>query len=297
MLKSLGALLSNSNVWVEFPHTVLAGFTTGAFFVLGISAFYLLRKKEMDFFRKSFVIALIFATVSSILLAANGHAQGQEMVRTQPMKMATAEALWHTEKEAPFSIFALVDEEKHRDIIRIGEIPDMLSILAYGVKDEEVKGILDLQAEYTQKYGPGNYIPNVTVDFFSFRLMVAIGTLMILLCLVLVFQLLRKHPIEKMWLLKVMPFAIALPYLANTFGWLLTEMGRQPWVVYGILKTQDAVSPILTPGMVWTSLIGFTLVYALLMGVDVYLLVKGANNIPAAEGVTAGSADDESFMK
>ncbi|HNR46339.1 MAG TPA: cytochrome ubiquinol oxidase subunit I, partial [Anaerolineaceae bacterium] len=159
-------------------------------------------------------------------------------------------------------------------------IPGMLSFLSYNRFSGEVKGMLDLQKEFEAKHGPGNYIPPVAMTFWTFRLMVGIGTLMIVLALYLVFMIWRKKPVPAK-LLPIFPFAIALPFLANTFGWLLTEMGRQPWVVYDQLTLSQAVSPNLTSGMVLTSLIGFTLIYALLMAADVYLLAKYAKTVPA----------------
>jgi cytochrome d ubiquinol oxidase subunit I len=156
----------------------------------------------------------------------------------------------------------------------------MLSFLSYNRFSGEVKGIKELQAAFEADHGPGNYIPPVAVTFWSFRLMVGLGTAMILLAAYVIFMLWRKKTIPTV-LLRTFPLAIALPFLANTFGWLLTEMGRQPWVVYDQLTLADAISPNLSSGMVLTSLIGFTLIYALLMAADVYLLAKYARTVPA----------------
>ncbi|NTV35695.1 MAG: cytochrome ubiquinol oxidase subunit I [Anaerolineaceae bacterium] len=282
VLKDIGSLLANPNVWVQFPHTVASGFTTGAFFVLGISAYHLLKKKEVELFKKSFNIATVFGAIAVVLVVLIGHQQAQHMIRTQPMKMASAEALWVGEDPASFSILTIVDQEKQVDIVSLPRIPYVLSILAYNAPTGRVAGILDLQEEYAAKYGPGNYIPDINVAYWSFRIMVGAGMLMLLLCFYLVIKLLQKRPSSQLRFLGIFPFAIALPYLANSFGWILTEMGRQPWLVFGILKTKDGVSPNVTAGMVWTSLILFTLVYALLMFADVYLLVKFAKAGPAA---------------
>jgi len=147
-----------------------------------------------------------------------------------------------------------------------------------------VKGIKELQAEYVQLYGQGNYIPPVVINYWAFRAMVGAGFLMFFIA-ALALYLSMKDSTEKFKLIKFFPFAIALPYLANSSGWILTEVGRQPWVVYGYLRTADAVSPNLTVGMTLLSIIGFTLVYGLLMGVDVFLLVKFAKKINLNEPV------------
>jgi cytochrome d ubiquinol oxidase subunit I len=285
VMSSFWDLVKNPNLWVEFPHTVFSGFTTAAFFVLGISAYHLIRKKEINLFSRSFRIGTIFAVIVVLGVIGVGHNQTQEMVRTQPMKIAAAEGLWHTENPASFSLFTLVDQKDDKDIVSI-RIPYVLSILAYDDTKGPVQGILDLQAEYEAKYGAGNYVPNITVSYFSFRIMVGIGFLLLLAALIALFYVWRKKPIENMKLLKVFPFLLFLPYLSNTGGWLLTEMGRQPWIIFGLLKTQDGVSPNISAGMVLTSLIGFTLIYGVLMAADIYLLKKYAQKGADSESGT-----------
>jgi len=274
IMNDFGALLSNPNVWVQFPHTVLGGYTTGALFILGISAYHLFKKYQFEFFQKSFQLAAVFGVISVFLVILIGHSQGQHMVKTQPMKMAAAEALWETENPASFSIFSIVDQKNQQDVFSI-RLPGVLSLLSYNRFEGEVKGIKDIQAEYEQKYGPGNYIPPITINYWSFRVMVGSGFLMFFITGFALF-LTMKNKFLNCKLLKFFPLAIALPYLANTSGWLLTEIGRQPWVVYGYLLTSDAISPNLTIGMLWMSIIGFSLIYGALMVVDVFLLTKYA---------------------
>ena len=270
------ALLTNPNVWVQFPHVLMAGFATGAFFVLGISAYQLLKKRgDSDLFRKSLHISVIVAVIASFLVAIVGHTQAQHMIQTQPMKMAAAEALWNSEDPASFSLFTIGNEQNRSDVFAI-RVPDLLSVFAFNSLDGKVQGIDQLQAQYTKQYGPGDYVPPVAITYWSFRLMVGAGMLMILLSLGALFLMLRKR-LEKMrWVLWVLPFAIALPYLANSTGWLMTEMGRQPWIVFGVMKTASAVSPNVGWGSVLTSLIVFTLLYGALAVADVYLLQKYA---------------------
>ncbi len=294
VMNDFGALVSNPYVWHQFPHTVLGGFTTGAFFVMGISAYHLLRTNHEVFFKKSFKLAAIFGTAAILLTTIVGHSQTQYMIRTQPMKIAAAEALWQSEDPASFSLLTIGDEEAREDIFSI-RVPGVLSLLAYNQFSGEVKGIRDLQAEYETKYGPGNYVPSVFTAYWTFRGMVGAGTLMVLLAFYALLVAFNKKPILEQKMLSLFPFFIALPYLANTTGWLLTETGRQPWAVFGVLKTADAISPTVTVGLVLTSLIVFTLLYGGLMAADVYLLVKFAKagpSRPAEEASTAPKSDE-----
>lgn len=272
------ALLTNPNLWVQFPHVVLGGIATAAFFVLGISAFHLLRNRQgtdMDFFRRSAVVGIVAAVISSTLVAMVGHTQGQHMIESQPMKMAAAEALFTDESPASMSIFTIGDETTRTDVFSI-RIPSLLSIMAYNSPEGMIKGIDTLQAEYQQKYGPGDYVPQpIWLIYWSFRAMVGAGVVMIVLALLGLFFLLRGTLEKRRWLLRVLPFAIALPYIANSTGWIMTEVGRQPWIVQGVLKTADGVSPI-AAGNVWLSLVLFTVLYGALAVVDVYLLTKYA---------------------
>lgn len=276
-----GALLSNPYLWHQFPHVVTAGLTTGAFFVMGISAYHLAKKKgkDGDIFKTSFKYGAVVGLIATLLVAGIGHAQGQYLVETQPMKMAAAEAHWETSDPAAFIAVAGIDQENGENSWEIA-IPNMLSFLSYNRFSGEVKGMNDLQAEYVEQYGEGNYIPQVTPLFWSFRFMVASGGLMILLALLgLLWS--RKDKLEgKTVYLKVMLLAMALPYLANTAGWLITEMGRQPWIVYGLQKTAEAVSTAMPASYILLTLIGFTLIYGVLAVVDVYLLAKFARKSP-----------------
>ncbi|MCS7220555.1 MAG: cytochrome ubiquinol oxidase subunit I [Anaerolineae bacterium] len=286
-MTDFSAVVLNPNIWVQFPHTVLAGFTTAAFFVLGISAYHLLRERHVDFFRRSFQMASIFGAFSIVMLIFNGHSQAQHIVKIQPMKMAAAEALWESEDPASFSILTIGDLAQRRDVFAI-RIPRLLSLLAYNQLSGEVKGIYDLQAEYEQLYGPGDYIPPVAITYWSFRLMVGAGFAMLALALYALFLTMGEAINSQNRLLRAFLWAIPLPYIANTFGWLMTEIGRAPWVVYGVMRIEDAVSPTVSTGMVLASLILFTLIYGLLMFADIYLLVRFAKAGPEGETAETG---------
>ena len=287
-MKDFFALLLNPNVLVQFPHTVMAGFATAAFFIMGISAYHLIKKTNPDLFRRSFQIAAIVGSIAIVMVILNGHSQAQHMVETQPMKMAAAEALWHGGNPASFSLFTIGDLSQRRDVFAI-RIPRLLSLLAYNQLTGRVDGIYDLQARYQQQYGPGNYIPPVAVTYWSFRGMVGAGFAMALLAFYGLFMVMGDMFEHRTRVLQLFIWAIALPYLANTAGWLMTELGRAPWVVFGLMKIEDAVSPAVPGGSVLISLLGFTLVYAALIVADIYLLNKFAR-----EGVkTSGEIPDQ----
>jgi cytochrome d ubiquinol oxidase subunit I len=288
------ALILNPNIWVQFPHTVSAGLTTGAFFVLGISGYHLLRKTNLDLYKRSFQIAATIGAIAAILVVLNGHSQAQHMVETQPMKMAAAEALWTTEDPASFSLLTIGDLAQRRDVFKI-RVPRLLSLLATNQLNGEVKGIFDLQQEYSEMYGPGNYIPPVAVSYWSFRIMVGAGTLLVVLALYALFLVMGDMVETRSLALKIFGVAMFLPYVANTAGWMLTELGRAPWVVFGLMKIEQAVSPTVSSGMVLISLVGFTLVYGALMAADIYLLNKYAKAGVPLVGSDLSAGPQESF--
>jgi cytochrome bd ubiquinol oxidase subunit I len=297
VMTDFGALIGNPYVWTQFPHTVLSGFTTGAFFIMGISAFHLVRGRNEDLFSRSFQIATVFGIISVFLVALVGHSQAQRIVEVQPMKMAAVEGLWDSADPASLSIFTILDQKNERDVLQI-RIPYLLSILAFNRPTGTVQGIHQLQAAYETKYGPGYYVPSIFASYWGFRVMVGLGLLMLAVAGYALYYVMRSHPLPKVRWLNLFPLAIAFPYLANTSGWILTEMGRQPWIVFGLMKTSDGVSPVINPGMVWASLIGFGLMYSVLLGVDAFLLVRAAKAGPENGPVYAQSpAGEEAYVE
>lgn len=281
------ALVTNPHVWIQFPHVLSSGITTAAMFVLGISAYHLARRtKESDLFRRSFRLAALYGSIGVLLVGGIGHAQGQHMVATQPMKMAAAEALWESEDPADLSLIAFFNERKQEDVWAL-RLPRMLSFMSYNSFEGEVRGIKDLQAQYEQEYGPGDYVPPVFLTFWSFRLMVGTGVAMVVLLLYALYLAQKGQLENNAWFLKLLTPALLLPYIANSCGWLLTELGRQPWIVFGLMKTADAVSPNVPAGTVLASLIGFAVVYGALIVVDVYLLAKYARRVETEESAEA----------
>lgn len=272
-MESFLALLTNEHLWYQYPHVITGAWATAGFFVLGISAINLLKGHDKAFFQKSMKIAAVFALIGSLLVAGVGHAQGQHLGDEQPMKMAAAEALWETEDPAPLALVAIIDEENGENTFEIA-VPNALSFMMHNSFTGEVKGIHELQAEMVAEHGEGNYIPPVTVCFWAFRVMVGAGGLMILFALAAMVLNKSGKLANNRLLLKLLGLGIALPYLANSAGWILAEMGRQPWIVYGLQTVYEGVSKSVSGTEVLISLIGFALVYTVLAVVDVYLLAK-----------------------
>ena len=268
------ALIKNPQLWVQFPHVLTSAFATGAFFVAGVSAWKILKKQQIDMFKKSFRISIIVGTISTLGVLLIGHQQALHLMTSQPMKMAAAEALYEDSPDpAPFTVIAKINTTDKVTTNQI-QIPYMLSILSFNKFSGQVQGMNEIQAHYEEKYGPGNYIPPVKTVFYSFRIMVLSGTFMLLIGAYGWF-LSRRNKLEaNRRFLKLMLYAISLPFIANTVGWLMTEMGRQPWVVFGVMKTEDAVSPNVTAGEVLFSLISFSSLYAILAGVLVFLFIR-----------------------
>ncbi len=272
------ALLGNGHVWVQWPHVFTAAMATAGFFVAGISAWHLLRRSQaLEVFRRSFRWAVVYGLIGTVLVILVGHAQAQYMFKIQPMKMAAAEALWNTENPAGMSLFTIGNEPELKDVFSI-RVPGLLSFLAYNKFSGEVKGIRQLQDEYVARYGPGDYVPPVAVSYWTFRIMVGAGFLMLFLGLWGLRAVMKDRTLDSPRLLRYMLWAVALPYIANSTGWIFTEMARQPWIVFGLQKTSEAVSPTVPAGNVLFSLVVFTLLYAALMIVDIALLRRYATS-------------------
>lgn len=284
-MTDFGALLFNPYVWNQFPHVLAGGLATAGFLVIAVSFWHLTRGSAgHEAYRTSLKLGAIYAFIGALLSSLTGHTQMQEMVHNQPMKVAAAEALWESENPASFSLFTVGNEAELKDVFAI-RVPGMLSFLAYNSFEGEVKGIKELQAEYEEQYGPGNYIPSVITAYWSFRFMVGAGTLMLLVALLALWRA-QKNNYDVPRLLGMLIFwSLLLPWIANTSGWILAEMGRQPWIVFGLLKTEDAVTPasVVSQGELLLSIIGFLVVYIGLGLVDLFLIKKYA-----ALGIEAG---------
>lgn len=269
------AIITNGHLWVQFPHVFFGAVATAGFLILSISAFQLTKKGKHEVFMKSFKFGAVYALVGSLLVILVGHTQAQHMVKAQPMKMAAAEALWDSENPASMSLFTFGDEKNRKDVFAI-KIPGALSFLAYNKFEGEVKGINNLQKEAEAKFGPGDYVPPVAVSYWTFRIMVGAGFLMLLIALLTTIQAFKsKFEFKPLWY-KIVFWSMVLPWVANTTGWIFTEIARQPWTVFGLFKTADSVSNTVSAGEVAFSLIAYTLIYAVLMVIMIGLMIKFA---------------------
>lgn len=276
------ALVSNPKSLLFLWHTISSGIATAALFILAISSWHMIRKQADQVFKKSFTLAAIIGFIAIVSVGWAGHTQGQEMRINQPMKLAALEAMWESEEPASFSLLTIGDLTGKNEVWSI-RIPYIMSFLACNNFSCGLQGVNELQAQYQQEFGPGDYVPLMVLTYWSFRLMVGSGLVMLAVTFFAVFLVWKKWPEKWMKWLKWMPLVIGLPLLANSTGWILTESGRQPWIVQGLLKVEQGVSPNLSSGMIWFSLIGFILLYSVLIMADVYLLTKYARVNPELE--------------
>ncbi len=273
LMSDFGALVFNPNVMLQFPHVLTSGVSLAGFVVMAFSAWHLLRKHEVEFFLTSFRMAAMYALVGSVLVATIGHFQGQFLVGHQPMKMAAAEALWETEQPAPLSMFAIISEKNQSNSIDIG-MPYMLSFMSYNNFTDEVEGIHDLQAQAEAEYGPGDYIPPVILNYWGFRAMVGSGGLMLLIAFLGVYWDKKDDLVDKTLFLKAAVYSAILPYIAVSTGWILAETGRWPWIVYGLQKVEDSVSPNVPAWNVAVSLALMLVIYTVFTIVAYKLAIK-----------------------
>lgn len=270
------ALITNGHLWVQFPHVFFGAVATAGFLILSISAYHLVKKEKHDIFKKSFKFGAAYALFGSLLVILVGHTQAQYMIKVQPMKIASAEALWDSENPAAMSLFTFGDEKNRKDVFSI-KIPGGLSFLAYNKFDGEVKGINQLQKESEAKFGPGNYIPPVAVSYWTFRIMVGAGFLMLLIAALSLLKAYKQNYEFKRLHYKIVFWSMLLPVMANTTGWLFTEIARQPWSVFGLFTTANSVSNTVSAGEVLFSLIAYTAIYAVLMVIMISLMKKYAS--------------------
>ncbi len=285
-LDDFAAVLTNPTQLVTFPHTVLASYLTGGAFVAGVALWLQVRRSTDDLDRPMCATATRVASwvmiVAGIGVAVSGDVQGKIMTDQQPMKMAAAEALYDTEQPASFSILTIGSLDGSAEKFAI-KIPRALSFLATGTFDGKVEGINQLRDEYQKTYGQdpgaayytaGDYVPIIPVVYWAFRLMIGLGLLAAAVGVALLWLLRRGRSVTHSgwaWVAISLPL---LPVAANSFGWIFTEMGRQPWVVFGLMTTEHGVSPGVSTTEAWISLGALTVVYAVLMVIEVGLMLR-----------------------
>ncbi len=270
------ALLTNSTNLITFPHTIAAAFMTTGAFLAGIAMYRMLKDRAdpeaAGPFRAAARAGAVMLLVSGLLVAVTGDIQGKIMTEQQPMKMAAAEALWETEQPASFSILTIGSLDGSKDVFSI-RIPYLLSFLATGDFNGKVEGINDLQVQQVARFGPGDYTPNTPITYWTFRLMIGTGVLAAAAAAWFLLRMRKgRTPAGRTVLVAtLLPF---LPLAANSFAWLFTEIGRQPWIVFGLMPTAIAVSPNSSTLMVLITMVGFTVLYGVLAVVMLGLVVR-----------------------
>lgn len=275
-LTDIVAVLTQKTALATFTHTMaFAAFTAGAFMV-GVSGWLLAKKRHEEVLKPTLKLGLITVLISFLAVGVTGDWSARVMTEQQPMKMAAAEALYDSTSAAPFSLLTIGTLDGSRSVFQIG-IPNFLSFMSTGDFNGTVEGINDLQAKYVQEYGPGNYKPNIPMAYWGFRLMIGFGAIAALFALATLWQLRRRGIPTGKWFMPAMVWMPFLPLLANSFGWIFTETARQPWTVFGLAKTADGVSPQVGVGALWTTLIGYVLLYGVLAAIEVKLMLRAIN--------------------
>jgi cytochrome d ubiquinol oxidase subunit I len=310
-LTDFWAVMFNKVQLVTFPHVVLAAYMTGGAFVLGVAAYLHLKERravgvvgegDSPLYLKAVRIGAAVTLAAGLGVAISGDIQGKIMTDVQPMKMAAAEALYDTESSAGFSLFTVGTPDGKTEKFSI-KVPNLLSFLAEGDTSAEVKGINQLRDEYKAKYGedpgakyysPGDYTPIIPVTYWSFRFMIGLGVFAAAgAALILLVTRNGGRPSGAWWprLAIVLPIAMVF---GNSWGWLFTEMGRQPWAVFGLMTTQQAVSPGVSVFEAWVSVISLSLLYAVLAVVEFGLMWRYIKlGAPAYEEPPDHTSDDD----
>jgi len=273
VLTDFNAAVFNPSTVIRFLHTMLAGWITGTLFLAGIAAWYLLNKRHEAMPKIIMKISLIIFIFSALAQFASGHSSSVQVAKTQPEKMAAFEALWKTTEGAPLSLFGIPVESERKTYLEVS-IPKLLSLLVHFDPNAKIMGL--------DEFGPDER-PPVLLPFMSYHVMIALGSLFALLAVLSAFMLIRQTAYASKWFLVSMIAAIPLPHLANEFGWISAEVGRQPWAVYRVLKTADAVSVVVPAWQVLFSLIMFSMIYLLLFTVFVAILLKIVKKGPGAK--------------
>ncbi len=274
-LTNIFALFTNPVFLWGYTHVVLASLVTGSVLMLGVSAWHMRKQHQVEAFRRAAVISLAVLLPATVLALFVGSELGVVEETYQPMKIAAAEALWNTcPSHCSFSVIQIGGGNNDQTPTQIINIPDLLSILATNHVDGTVQGLNNLNAQYQKEYGPGNYVPNVFIQYWSMRVMAYLATVVFILAAWGAWLLYRRRLDSAKWFLRIAPWAVLLPFLINTAGWLLTENGRQPWIVQGLMKTANGVSPSVSATDIWISIVIFVLVFAVLGVADAWLMLR-----------------------
>jgi cytochrome d ubiquinol oxidase subunit I len=273
-LNDIWALFTNPVFVWGYAKVVFVSLVTGAMIMLAVSAWQLRHGGEREVFARSARIALIVLVPAMLFTLLVGDELGVIEGKYQPMKIAAAEAQWTTCQPCSFSLFQIGGGNNDQTPTQIIEVPHLLSLLATNHWNGQVVGMNELQAQYSKQYGPGNYVPNVFIQYWSMRVMAYLGALVLLIALWGLWLIRRKKLATSRMFLWVAVWSAVLPFAMNTAGWLLTESGRQPWIVQGIMLTKNGISPTVSVTWLWISLVTFVLLYGTLGTVDLILMLR-----------------------
>jgi cytochrome d ubiquinol oxidase subunit I len=285
-LNNVWALFTNPTFLWGYAHVILASLVTGSLVMLAVSAWHLRKQREVEAFHHAAQLSVLVLLPVILLQMFVGNKLGEIEATYQPVKIAAAEAQWENCQPCSFSAFQVGGGKNDETPTRLIAIPHLLSVLATGTWNGPVEGLNELQKQDVAKYGPGNYIPNVFVQYWSMRVMAYLGSLIAMLALWGGWLVHRGTLDRSKWFLRVSLWAAVTPFLMNTAGWMLTENGRQPWIVQGLMKTINANSPSVTSTDIWISLSVFVLIYIALGAADLLLMLRYARK-------ELGHEDDE----
>jgi cytochrome d ubiquinol oxidase subunit I len=273
-LNDIWAVFTNQVFVWGYSKVLLVSLVTGAAVMLAVSAWQLRHGGDQQVFTRSARLALVVLVPAILFTMLVGDELGVIEAKYQPMKIAAAEAQWSTCQPCSFSLFQIGGGNQDQTPTQILEIPHLLSLLATNHWNGKVIGLNPLQSQYTSKYGPGYYVPNVFIQYWSMRVMAYVGVLVLLIGLYGLWLLRRQKLGTSRRFLWVAIWAAVLPFLMNTAGWLLTESGRQPWIVQGIMLTKNGISSSVSSTSIVISLVVFVLLYGVLATVDFMLMLK-----------------------
>jgi cytochrome d ubiquinol oxidase subunit I len=273
-LNDIWALFTNPVFVWGYAKVVFVSLVTGAMIMLAVSAWQLRHGGEREVFARSARLALIVLVPAMLFTLLVGDELGVIEGKYQPMKIAAAEAQWTTCQPCSFSLFQIGGGNNDETPTQIIEVPHLLSLLATNHWNGQVVGLNELQAQYSKQFGPGNYVPNVFIQYWSMRAMAYLGALVLLISLWGLWLIRRKKLATSRVFLWVAIWSAVLPFVMNTAGWLLTESGRQPWIVQGIMLTKNGISPTVSATWLWISLVGFIALYGTLGTVDLILMLR-----------------------
>jgi cytochrome d ubiquinol oxidase subunit I len=274
VLNNVWALFTNPTFLWGYVHVILASLVTGSLVMLAISAWYLRKRQEVEAFHHTARLSVLVLLPAILLQMFVGNKLGEIENTYQPAKIAAAEAQWNNCQPCSFSAFQVGGGNNDQTPTQVISIPHLLSILATGTWGGAVEGLNQIQKEDVARYGPGNYIPDVFIQYWSMRVMAYLGSLIALLALWGTWLVHKGRLDRSRWFLRAGLFAVVSPFVMNTAGWLLTESGRQPWIVQGLMKTVNANSPSVSSLDIWISLTAFVLVYIALGAADLILMLR-----------------------